>query len=534
MPDQDAPRSNPAPPRPRFAHAYFLAGVAAVAALLQWIATSPRWLVHINWDAGSYLHQVANGGILWSSPTWTAHAGLQYLYLTACAVARVVHGTPADGFRLLNVVCFSLSAAFLADAGVRLARNRLLAALLVGVWATAFVTQFLTFTLEDNIVFLTPGVIMLWLFAARFEHWRSRDSLASGVLAAASLLLSIQGVLYILPPLYLAVALPRRGVTLPRRAADAALVLLGFAIGLCSFALFFAAISSLTWRNALAWLSARPTSTFPSTPAGLIAQLLDVKASLRTVGIAVSLHLFQNQRPLASPAALVGLGAVTMAGQVGMAAVATWWSLRTKRWASHLFAVLLLGMTLLTALYRDVEYAYLKRTDFVPMIMAFLVLAAAGATSLSARKQRLLVVALGAMLVWQVATGLRWRSHEVATYETLDNTVLGGRRTPGYHGLPPEGSFLRHFRSLREKNPRACAFVFDLPEVQHGRWNPDLSGSLWSEIPQHYVLVAPSAMNAWPRRLRALDPGHAGAALSGCEWLSESAKRRLGMVLTPR
>jgi len=534
MPGQEVPLSNSAPPRPRFAHARFLASIAVAAALLQWIATSPRWLVHINWDAGSYLHHIATGGLAWSSPTWTAHAGLQYLYLAACAAARVFHGTPADGLRLLNSVCFALSAVLIADAGVRLARSRLLAALLAGIWGTAFVMQFLTFTLEDNIVFLTPGVLMLWLFSARFERWRSRDSLASGVLAAASLLLSIQGVLYILPPLYLALALPRRGVTLLRRAADAALVLLGFGIGLGCFVLFFAAISSLSWRNALAWLAARPTSTFPSTRADLIAQLLDVKASLRTVGIAVSLHLFQNRRPFASPAALVGLGAFTIAVQAGMVAACTWWSLRTKRWEAHLFAVLLLGMTLMTALYRDVEYAYLKRTDFVPTIAAFLVLAAAGATALSARKQRILAVALGVILVWQVAAGLRWRSHEVATYETLDNTVLSGRKTPGYHGLPPEGSFLRYFRSLRANNPRACAFVFDLTDVQHGRWNPDLSGTLWSEIPQHYVLVAPSVMNTWSRRLRALDPGQASTVLSGCEWLSDSAKHRLGVGIAPK
>lgn len=59
MPGQEAPLSNSVPPRPRFAHARFLASIAVAAALLQWIATSPRWLVHINWDAGFYLHHVA-------------------------------------------------------------------------------------------------------------------------------------------------------------------------------------------------------------------------------------------------------------------------------------------------------------------------------------------------------------------------------------------------------------------------------------------------------------------------------------------
>ena len=105
--------------------------IAVAAAVLQWIATSPRWLVHINWDAASYLHGIAAGEITWASPTWTAHAGLQYLYLAACALAEFLGGTPVDGFRLLGAVCFALSAATIADVGQRLVRDRLLVVLLV-------------------------------------------------------------------------------------------------------------------------------------------------------------------------------------------------------------------------------------------------------------------------------------------------------------------------------------------------------------------------------------------------------------------
>jgi hypothetical protein len=502
--------------------------VALAAGLAQWIATAPRWLVHINWDAGSYLHQISAGNAVWSSPTWTAHAGLQYLYLSACALLRVLHGTPADGFRFLNAICFALSAAILADAGQRLTRSRLLAALLVGVWATAFVTQFLTFTLEDNIVFLTSAALILWLCAIRAQSWGPRESLAGGLLAAMAVLLSVQGALYLLPPLYLAAFLPRQGATLRRRAVDVALVLLGLGIGVACFVVFFLAVSSLGWRAALAHLFARPTSTFPKTHAALVAQLLDVRGSLRTIGIAVSLHLFRNRLSFPSPGALVGIGAATLTFEAAVVAATTWRSIRSKQWTAHLFAVLLFGMTVLTSLYRDVDYAYLKRTDFIPTFVVFIVMASVASSAAFTR--RLVAAGLGLIIVWQTATVLIWRAHEVATYDTLDTTVLG-RKVPGYHGLPPEGSWLRHFRSVRENNPRACSYILDFSEVEQGRWNADLSGSIWSELPTHVVLVAQKVMAGWPRPLRALDPDRAKQALAGCEWLSDAAKRRFGMAV---
>jgi hypothetical protein len=211
-----------------------------------------------------------------------------------------------------------------------------------------------------------------------------------------------------------------------------------------------------------------------------------------------------------------------------MVAAATRLSLRTRRWTAHLFAVIFLLLMLLTSLYRDVEYAYLKRTDFLPVLLAFFIMAWLGPAARLTRGRKLLAAGLGLLVLWQVATGWRWRSREVASYETLDMTVLG-RRVPGYHGLPPEGSFLRHFRSLRKGNPKACAFVFDAGEVQHGRWNPDLTGSIWSELPKHLVLAGPGQMGGWPRPLDTIDPGQAKKTLTGCEWLSEAARRRLGM-----
>jgi hypothetical protein len=506
----------------------FVAAVGMLAALLQALANSPRWLVHINWDAASYLHQAASGNMRWSSPTWTAHALLQYLYLAACAPVRWLGGTPADGFRFLNVLCFGATAAVLAAAAQRLLKNRVLAALAVGLWATAFVTVFLTFTLEDNIVFMVPAALLFALFACRVERWRWRDSVYAGLLASASVLLSVQGLLYVVPTFFFLLALPRPA-GLVRRIADGAAAGVAFVAGIALFVGFFLVLCRLPWRQSLVHLMTRPTSTFPASKTALVAQLLDVTASLRTVGIAASLHLFRNSRPLTSPSALVALGAAVMALQSAAVVASAVRARRSRSWLPFLFASVLFGMTVMMSLYRDVEYAYLKRTDFVPMLSAFWIVAVLRDLRLPAGWRRIVTGTLGLALIGQLATGLAWRGHEVASYQTLDTTILG-RRLPGYHGLPPEGSFLRHFRDLRRANPRACSFVFAFDEIAQGRWNPDITGTILSELPKPKVVVSPAVMKSWPRPLEALDPAIAKGSLLGCEWSSPAAQKALGLA----
>jgi hypothetical protein len=122
-------------------------------------------------------------------------------------------------------------------------------------------------------------------------------------------------------------------------------------------------------------------------------------------------------------------------------------------------------------------------------------------------------------------TALAWRHAEVRGYPTLDKTVIGGP-TPGYHGLP-DGSYLHHFRAIRQSRPDACEYLFDASEVVHGRWNPDVTGSLWSELPSHRVIGEPFELAGWRRSVRVISPAAARAA-PACAWRSEAARRRLG------
>jgi hypothetical protein len=519
----------PTPSRlgPRAGHGLFVAGAGLLAALFGWVAQSPRFLVHINWDAGSFIHQIANGGVHWSSSPWNSHFSMQYTYLVFFWVARLVGGTHIDGARLLDACCLAAIAALLADAGLRIAGSRLIAGLVVGFWASAFVDQFLVFTLEDDFVFLAPAAGILWLCAVRAEKWGARESLLAGLLAAAAWLTSIQGMIYVFPPLYVALVLRPRETPALRRVRDASLTLVALLVGAIGFALFVSATSALPLRQALSVLFSRPEpSQFPKTTAETIKLLADVSGSLKTLGVAASLHLFANRLPFASTFWLAGLGGLVLLVEMAGFVAATLWAFRRRCFAPHLFVTMLLLFTVLTALYRDVAYAYLKRTDFAPLLVAFLFIVSAPALATSTRLRKIAVLALALVVAAQAFTGWRWRHAEAGTYVTLDQTVIG-KRVPGYHGVPGEGSFFHHFRALRQAHPSACAFVFDASEVTHGRWNPDLTGSIWSELPAHFIVGNTAPMSAWPRKLRVLDAQSARKALSGCEWISPAAQQSL-------
>lgn len=506
----------------RRAAAVFAAVAGGIGFVVGWLATTPRALVHINWDAGAYLHGLATGELGWSSPPWNAHFALHYVYLLGGWIARAFGGTWTDGLRLVGATCLALITAAQADAARRLTRSRLVGGLLTATWGTAFVTVFLVFTVEDNLAFLVPASGLLWLCATRADSWGARESAAAGLLAAAAALLSVQGILYLLPALWLAGVL--RAGSVGDRARDLAITAAAFALGMGGFVLFIAATSSQELPALLRLLLSKPEpSQFPTSRDELVALLVDWRGSLRTVGLATSFHLFRNRIPVSQPELL---GGAALGLQVAAWIAATVWSIRRRRWAPHLLASTLLGLTALTALYRDVEYAYLKRTDFVPLVGMLLLAAAVGAWAFTPRRQRIAAVALSLVIVWQLGTALGWRQVEATTYATLDNTVLG-RPLPGYHGTP-DGSHLRRLRAIRNQHGRACAHVFDFSELVHGRWNPDITGVLWAELPKHQVLASPADMAGWPRKLRALSPHRARSELGACAWLSDGARQRLG------
>lgn len=507
-----------------------LVGAFVGVASLVWVLTSPALLVHINWDAGAYLHDIASGSLTWSDKPWNVHFVLHYLYLLATWTVQPFGGTPADGFRLLDAVCSGLTFVLILHACLRLTRCWALAFLCAGLWLTAFVTMFLVFTLEDNLVYLTPAAVFLWLCATRHAVWSWREALAAGACAAAATLVSAQGVLYVAAAVYVTLVPRPRRVKAARRLGETALVIVGVLATTTLCVLALAATSRLTTRQLGDTLLAGPDPTeFPQTLAEIKRQATDLDGALRTLGLGVSYQLFRNRLPSADPDHVSTIGAMFVGGLtavwVATAAIAYRW----RRWAPHVFASTLLLVSLLTAPYRDVEYAFLKRTDFLPLWLAPLA-ASLLAVLRPGRWRRSAAAAVGAIVLYQASTALAWRSSEVRGYATLDGTIVG-RAAPGYHGTP-EGSFLRHFRAIRRRWPHACLYVFDASEVASGIWNHDVTGSLWSELRNHQVVGDPLELGAWRRAVRVLSPAVA-LATPECAWRSEATRLRLGPGAMP-
>src|SRR5437868_14252461 len=129
----------PSPRRPPAQDGTFLAAVAAVGLLLAWLATTPRALGFINWDQGHYIGRFVNGTLGWSHEPWNAHFAIGYIYSLACSLVLPLGGTPIDGFRLANAICFGAAAALFFDLSWRLSRDRFFAMGLLAVWMTCWV-----------------------------------------------------------------------------------------------------------------------------------------------------------------------------------------------------------------------------------------------------------------------------------------------------------------------------------------------------------------------------------------------------------
>jgi hypothetical protein len=79
--------------------------------------------------------------------------------------------------------------------------------------------------------------------------------------------------------------------------------------------------------------------------------------------------------------------------------------------------------------------------------------------------------------------------------------------------------------------PRACRYVFALGEATEGWWNPDLSGSLFSELHAPVFLVGdPNSMgkSRYQQPPIVLPADAEKLASDRCAWVSRDASRMLG------
>jgi hypothetical protein len=506
---------------PRRERLVFALLLAAVGFALAWIATSPTFLVNINWDNSAYIGDRAVGKLTWSKDPWDAHFAIAQVYFLGVQLAHPFGGTTVDGFRLTDALFFAGAATLMGLACQRVVQHRALAFTLALAWMTAWVNVYLLLSLEDNILYLVTGAGVIWICVDHVADWRPRHSLATGALAALATLISWQALLYTAPAFYTALVGGPRRRSAGQRALTAALVPAAFFATLTSWCLFLAATSKLKLRLLLHVMFRRPNTLGIHDVTG--------QKLVHGAGVAMAFGLTHTAVDVPRlPLTVTQLGTLTLATMAALYVVATWWSFRHRDWRPHVLAATLLLFTLVTSPYHDVEYAYLKRFDFWPILVFPLVAIALGRLR-SSRQRSIAAAALALVSVAQLTLARRWQREALSHYPNLPSYNVMPHPVPSFYGRDGQ-SFFAYYRHLRERTPQACRHVFSLFEIWEGYWNFDNPGSLWSELPDHIALGDTAEVRKWryPPRTLTVEQFRASGLDQPCDWFSDDARRLLG------
>lgn len=502
------------------------AAVGVVGFLLAWILTTPQLLGFINWDQGAYISGYATGRLTWSTPPWNAHFGIGHVYWLAAKGAGSVGGTPIVGFRLANTIAFAAATVILARLLSTILRSRALGLLATGAWATAWVNLFLLLSLEDNVLYLPFVAGVVSLCVRRADAWSLRDSLIVSVLVGCAALVSWQALLYLGLAVYVAAVGGDRQRPIARRARDVAAVIAGFLSTLALYCLVIGLTSSLRVGALLASLFSRPTGSFTIRP------ITDVRGILDVLGTAASYMILHDlsfaKQPPALPLSRVALGTIFFAAVVGLFLLASRVAWRRRSWAPHVLAASLGLFVLVTPLYRDVAFRYLIRFDFLPLFVVPLL-----ALLVSEQRERparaALALLLSVVCAAQLALALRWDVRRHAYYPSLPTYAEVPRPEPAWYGREGQ-SWYQYFHALRQQQPAACRYVFDLREVWESSWQFDQAAALWSELPGHVAIGSPDVVRGWrypPRVVPLVTAQQARWLDEPCSWISPDARRLL-------
>jgi 4-amino-4-deoxy-L-arabinose transferase-like glycosyltransferase len=513
--------------------------VAIVAFGLSFMATIPSLNALINWDNGAYIASIASGKQTWSgSPGyWNAHLGILHAYLIGCVIARSVGGTVIDGFRITTAFFYAATCTILFFAARKLTDRILVAIAFAALWATAWVNFHYLLILEDNPLFLAPASGVICVCALRADDWRIRDSVLAGVLACGAFLASWQAVPYLFPPMYAALL----STTSSRRdrVLSSVLVLASAIAALLAWICFVAATSTNSLASLTHTVFSRPEpSGLPRSSAEMLQRVIAFRSMFETLGNSVAYHVTFNayRLPLGPPLPFIVLGALAALITFAIAIASSVWSWRTRRPAPHVLAVTLLLFSYVTALYHDVSYTALKRFDFVPLlVVALLMLAFAELQHRRPSKDGGTIIALVmlAFSVVQLGFGLRWTIAQRKSYVATMPWGQVGHSPSMYDGRDGK-SWFDYFRNIRRAHPDACRYVFAMAELHDGNWNLDITGALWSELPNHLAILSDDQVSklrpeAWryPIQTATVSAAMQRSLLPSCAWTSEAAQELL-------
>lgn len=512
--------------RHRSREGFFYVACALLAFTWAWTISSDTLAVRLNWDSANYVGLYASGSANWSMVPWNSHFALGPIYWIGQRLVAPFGGSVFDGVRLLNGFALAVAGMGFLFVARRLCAHAWFAAGFTALYVLSWGVGILVLTFEDNVLYLPWVVWSLAWSLSRIGQWRPRDSVVCGALIAGGSLVSWQAGLYLFAPMFIALMLGGGGRTVSRTIGEAALCVAAFGVSVSGWVLFHAATSEgLTARQLFSVLLSRPEPSFFPRDWNEVVRLMGSPNR-------IARHLGTGIMYEAGPVALESHAVRSFLAQLGLlwfllvagsAAVASFWA-RIKDTAAParirvaVILIVLLALTVVTAVYVDLPSDKYKRYEYVPLLLSLFGAAVIGSDlGLFARTfwRRAAAVFLALAVVSQIASVLGHARRYRAEIET--------RQPTGYHGRDGMPWYV-YFRRLRSETPDRCVYVFSQDELSHGRYQLEIAAGLWDALPDHRVLGEPGAGEDWRVKVKRMGIAEA-RGLPSCMWRSPAVAK---------
>jgi len=512
--------------RHRSREGFFYVACALLAFAWAWTISSDTLAVRLNWDSANYVGLYASGAANWSTLPWNSHFALGPVYWIGHALVAPFGGSVLDGVRVMNALALAVAATGFLFVARTLCDKAWLAAGFTALYVLSWGIGILVQTFEDNVLYLPWVVWSLAWSLSRIGQWRPRDSVVCGALVAGGSLVSWQAGLYLFAPMLIASFFGGTGRTVSRRVGDTSLCGAAFVVSVCAWVLFHAVTSEgLTARQLFSVVLSRPEPSFFPKDWNEVVRLV---GSPRRIARHLGTGIMYEAGPIALESHAVRsflpqLGLIWFLLVAGSAAAASFWarihdgaSLRRIRVATVL--IVLLALTLVTAVYVDLPSDKYKRYEYVPLLLSVLGAAVVGSgLGFLARPfwRRATAVFLTLAVVSQIAL--------VLGHARRYRTEIESRQPPGYHGRDGVPWYV-YFRRLRSETPDRCVYLFTQDELSHGRYQLEIAAGLWDALPDHRVIGEPGAGEDWRVKVNRLGIAEA-RGLRSCMWRSPGVEK---------
>jgi len=358
---------------------------------------------------------------------------------------------------------------------------------------------------------------VLYVCVRRLDAWRDRDSAVVGALAGVASLVSLQCVIYLIPPLF-AVTFFGGSRRLLVRARQLVVVIIVFAAVLVAWGLVLGATTSASVAQVFGVMTERPQATYLPKNEKQLRALFDMKAFFHHLGMGVAqeLTIEMNSERLYNGMKSVGVWLLGAEVLLLVAALAAYWRKRAQ--AGLVFvAFTLLALTFVTSLYHDLIFEKYKRYEFLPLLVFLTVAALVGCVQGWHR-----VLARVAMVAAVIVIGVQTAGAIANNREWHEQLPFFPRGLNDYYGRD-KLSWIGYFRKLQRAQPGACRFVFGIDEFPGIRWNHEVTAGMATQLPAYALVGWPAEIFKWKYKPSLLTPPAIGQ-LRDCDVISPRAR----------